>query len=86
MTFITWCSKSLRHIEESLKSEGFDASYVTIAKILRDEGYSLQANRKELAIAKGHQDRNAQFEYINKQTGLFFMKNAPVLSIDAKKK
>ena len=86
MTFLTWCSKSLRHIEESLKSEGFDASYVTIAKILRDAGYSLQANRKELAIAKGHPDRDAQFKYINKQTGLFFMKNAPVLSIDAKKK
>jgi hypothetical protein len=86
MTFLTWCSKSLRHIEESLKSEGFDVSYVTIAKILRDEGYSLQANRKELAIAKGHLDRDAQFEYINKQAGLFYMKNAPVLSIDAKKK
>jgi hypothetical protein len=86
MTFLTWCSKSLRHIEVALKNEGFDVSYVTIAKILREEGYSLHANRKELAIAKGHPDRNEQFEYINKQTGLFFAKNAPVLSRDAKKK
>jgi hypothetical protein len=86
MTFLTWCSKSLRHIEGVLKSEGFDVSYVTIAKILREEGYSLQANRKYLAIAKADPDRNAQFEYINKQTKLFFAKNAPVLSIDAKKK
>jgi transposase len=86
MTFLTWCSKSLRHIEEALKSDGFDVSYVTIAKILREEGYSLQANRKELAIAKDDPDRDAQFEYINKQTSLFFAKNAPVLSIDAKKK
>jgi hypothetical protein len=86
MTFLTWCSKSLRHIEEELKYAGFDVSYVTIAKILKDEGYSLQANRKDLATQKGDSDRNAQFEYINKQTGLFFVKNAPVLSIDAKKK
>jgi hypothetical protein len=86
MTFLIWCSKSLRHIEEALKSEGFDVSYVTIAKILREEGYSLQANRKDIAIAKADPDRNAQFEYINKQAKLFFTKNAPVLSIDAKKK
>jgi len=86
MTFLTWCSKSLRHIEEALKSEGFDVSYVTIAKILREEGYSLQTNRKDLAIAKDHPDRDAQFKYINDQSKLFFAKNAPVLSIDSKKK
>jgi hypothetical protein len=86
MTFLTWCSKSLRHIEEELDREGFNVSYVTIAKILRDEDYSLQGNRKELSIQKGDSDRNAQFEYINKQAGLFFVKGAPVLSIDAKKK
>ena len=86
MTFLTWCSKSLRHIEKELEREGFDVSYVTIAKVLRDEGYSLQANRKELAIQKGDPDRDAQFKYINKQTSLFFVKGAPVLSIDAKKK
>jgi transposase len=86
MTFLTWCSKSLRHIEEELDREGFDISHMTIAKILRKEGYSLQANRKELALRKDDPDRDAQFKYINKQTGLFFIKKAPVLSIDAKKK
>ena len=86
MSFLTWCSKSLRHIEEELKREGFDVSYVTIAKILRNEGYSLQANRKDLAIQKGDPDRDAQFKYINEQTGLFYVRKAPVLSIDAKKK
>jgi len=86
MSFLTWCSKSLRHIEEELKRGGFDVSYVSIAKVLRSEGYSLQANRKELAIQKIDPDRDAQFKYINKQSSLFFIKNAPVLSIDAKKK
>jgi transposase len=86
MSFLTWCSKSLRHIEEALKLEGFDVSYVTISKILREEGYSLQANRKDLAIQKIDPDRDAQFKYINKQAGLFLIRKAPVLSIDAKKK
>jgi transposase len=86
MSFLTWCSKSLRHIEAELKREGFDVSYTTIAKVLKSAGYSLQANRKDLAIGQGHPDRNAQFEYINEQTGLFIARNAPVLSIDAKKK
>ena len=86
MTFLTWCSKSLRHIEKELKQEGFDVSYVTIAKILRSKGYSLQANRKDLAIQKSDPDRNAQFQYINEQSRLFFTKKAPVLSIDSKKK
>ena len=86
MTFLTWCSKSLRNIEEALIKEGFDVSYVTISKILREEGYNLQANRKELSIQKSHADRDAQFQYINEQAGLFFIKQAPVLSIDAKKK
>jgi hypothetical protein len=86
MTFLAWCSKSLRHIENELGREGFKVSYVTVAKILRDEGYCLQANRKDLAIQKSNPDRDAQFGYVNKQTGLFFAKGAPVLSIDAKKK
>ena len=86
MTFLTWCSKSLRHIEKALEDEGYDVSYVTIAKILRDEDYTLQANRKELSTQKESPDRNRQFEYINEQTRLFFLKDAPVLSVDAKKK
>ena len=86
MSFLTWCSKSLRHIEAELKRTGFDVSHVTIGKVLKSAGYSLQANRKDLAIKEGHLDRNEQFEYINKQADLFFAKKAPVLSIDAKKK
>ena len=85
-SFLRWCSKSLRHIETELKCKGFDVSHVSIAKVLKSSGYSLQANRKDPAIKEGHPDRNAQFEYINQQRGLFFAPNAPVRSIDAKKK
>jgi hypothetical protein len=86
MTFLTWCSKSLRNIEKEMKKQGYDISYLTISHLLRSEGYSLQASRKDQSIKKNDPDRDAQFEYINKQAGIFSLKKAPVLSIDAKKK
>jgi hypothetical protein len=50
------------------------------------QGYSLQANRKELAIRPGHPDRNEQFEHINKMARAYMEAGMPVVSIDAKKK
>lgn len=85
-TPLIWTSKSLRHLEAELKEIGFTIDHATIARLLKELGYSLQGNRKELAIKEQHPDRNAQFEYINKMTKLFFIKGIPVLSIDAKKK
>jgi hypothetical protein len=59
---------------------------MTIAKELRKQEYTLQGNRKDISIVASHPDRNAQFEYINRQCGLFHLKGYPVLSVDAKKK
>jgi hypothetical protein len=47
--------------------------------------YSLQSNRKANE-GSSHPDRNAQFEYINKQTKKFQIKGNPIISVDAKKK
>ena len=48
-------------------------------------GYSLQSNRK---TTEGgfHQDRDAQFLFINKKTKEFQKGNQPVISVDTKKK
>ena len=86
MTALIWTSKSVRNLEKALKERGFRASYVTVSELLKQLGYSLQANRKDLPIQKQHPDRNEQFEYINEQAKLFFLNGSPVLSIDAKKK
>jgi len=86
MTPLIWTSKSVRHLEKALKERGYQVSYVTVSSILKELGYSLQANRKDLAIQKQHPDRDDQFEYINEQSKIFFMNGCPVLSIDAKKK
>ena len=64
----------------------YKLSHRTVSDLLELLGYSLQANKKELALKESHPDRNEQFEYINSQTKLFMSENEPVISIDAKKK
>jgi transposase len=86
MNPLKWTDKSLRSLEKALKEAGFDVSDTTVALILKMQGYTLQANRKELAIAISHPDRNAQFEYINKTAWEYMKAGLPVISIDAKKK
>ncbi len=53
--------------------------------MLRQAGYSLQANSKTREGA-GHPDRNAQFQYINNTVGHFLAGNQPAISVDTKKK
>jgi transposase len=86
MNPLKYSSKSSRNIERELQKAGFKISHTRIADLLKEEGYSLQANRKELAKTKNHPDRNEQFEYINKKVKAYCKKGFPVLSIDAKKK
>jgi len=86
MSPLIWTSKSLRNIEEELNSQGISVSHVTLSKLIREEGYSLQANKKDLAIQRHHPERDAQFKYINAQCKTFFACGNPVISIDTKKK
>jgi transposase len=85
MKVLLWSSKSLRNIEKLLKEQGYVVSYVTVGELLKSLGYSLQANRKT-EEGSNDPDRNEQFEFIN-NTALSFMEdNAPVISVDCKKK
>ena len=83
---LIWTSKSVRNLSTALSGKGYTASHVLVSTMLKETGYTLQADRKDITISTQHPDRNAQFEYINEQAKLFFLKGAPVLSIDAKKK
>lgn len=85
MNPLLWTSKSLRNIAETLKSQKFNISYVTVGNLLKSLGYSLQANRK---TDEGGtiEDRNEQFEYINKKALSFMDDSCPVISVDCKKK
>jgi len=76
----------VRKLQAALKESGYDISHRSVSDLLKQLGYSLQSNRKELALKETHPDRNAQFEHINAQAKQFMDANEPVISIDAKKK
>jgi len=82
---LCWTSKSTRKLAEELSAQGHVVSHPTVAALLSDLGYSLQANRKTKE-GEDHPDRDAQFEYINQQVLEFQREGQPVVSVDAKKK
>jgi hypothetical protein len=82
---LQWVSRSLRNIETALKKEKINASYRIIGEELKNMGFSLQSNRKTYE-GKGHKDRDAQFEFINRKVQEHFAENQPVISVDAKKR
>jgi hypothetical protein len=82
---LRWTCKSTRNLAEALARQGHAVSHQTVARLLEEMDYSLQANRKTKEGAS-HPDRNAQFEYIAKQVRSFQRRGQPVVSVDAKKK
>jgi len=82
---LLWTCKSTRNLAEELKTQGHHVSYRTVAALLHDLDYSLQANRKTRE-GSSHPDRNAQFEHINRQVRSFQWAGQPVVSVDSKKR
>ena len=82
---LQWVSKSLRNIEMALKKDGIEASHRIVGDALKERGFSLQSNRKTYE-GKGHEDRDGQFEFINRKVGEYLSENQPVISVDAKKR
>jgi hypothetical protein len=82
---LRWTCKSTAKLAEQLTQENHPVTDRTVARLLKQAGYSLQANRKTRE-GSSHPDRNAQFEYINKQVSAFQRRNQPVISVDTKKK
>jgi hypothetical protein len=85
MSPLRWTTKSLRHLAEPLTQQGHAVSVATVGRLLRQQGFSLQANAKTLEGAQ-HPDRDAQFRYINEQVKQHQLDGEPVISVDAKKK
>jgi hypothetical protein len=82
---LRWTCKSTRKLAAELVHKGHQVSATKVGYLLWDLGYRLPANAKTLE-GKQHLDRNAQFEHINTQTEAFIARNAPVISVDTKKK
>lgn len=82
---LLWVSKSQRHLVRALADRGYTASQKLVGRLLRDLGFSLQANKKTLEGAR-HPDRDAQFEHINQKIKDFQSTSQPAISVDTKKK
>jgi len=82
---LCWTCKSTRRLAEALAKKGHQVSHQTVERLLRDMGYSLQANRKTRE-GSSHPDRNAQFEHIACKVRSFQRRGQPVISVDTKKK
>jgi len=85
MKNIKWTNKSTYSIAKSLKSKGYSICEDTVGRMLKEDKYSLQANKK-MYEGKSHDDRDEQFCYINSQVDVFLNKKQPVISVDTKKK
>ncbi|WP_457784623.1 ISAzo13 family transposase [Streptomyces microflavus] len=85
MSPLRWTTKSTRRLAVQHTRQGHRISADTVADLLREEGFSLQANAKTLEGAQ-HPDRNAQFHYINDQAKEHIAAGDPVISVDTKKK
>ena len=86
MAALKWTSKSLSHIVSELSQQGYAIGTTTVRKLLQEElDYSLQALQKTRE-GISHPDRDAQFQYINRQCQAFQQRQQPVISVDSKKK
>ena len=82
---LRWTTKSLRRLQTELAAAGHRVSAPTLAKLLKAEGFSLQANAKAIEGAQ-HPDRDAQFRYLNDAARDHIGSSDPVISVDTKKK
>lgn len=85
MNPLLWTSKSLRNIAQAAKAKDCNVSHKLVGGILKNAGYSLQGNRKT-DEGGNHQDRDAQFVYINNKAQTYIAAGDPVISVDCKKK
>jgi hypothetical protein len=67
---LCWTCKSTRRLADELTRQRHPVGPRTVATLLKEAGYSLQANHKTRE-GSSHPDRNAQFEYINAQVMAF---------------
>ena len=82
---LRWTCMSTYNLAAELRRRSFHVGPRTVAKELKAQEFSLQANRKTRE-GKQHPDRNAQFGYLNEQVLHCQRRGQPAISVDTKKK
>jgi len=86
---LRWTCKSTRNLAAELTRQGHRVGPDTVAALLKQEGFSLQATSRTSEGARHPDrdaDRDAQFRYLNEQVKEHQAAGEPVVSVDTKKK
>jgi hypothetical protein len=78
---LSWTTLSTGKLAAELTQKGHSVGAETVAKLLKDNGFSLQANAKMLEGGQ-HPDRDAQFAYLNARAADHLDAGQPVISVD----
>lgn len=82
---LRWTCKSTRQLAAQLRRQHHGTSASTVGRLLKQEGFSLQGNRKTQE-GKSHPDRDAQFRHIHRRVQKVQRLGQAALSVDTKKK
>lgn len=85
ITGLRWTHKTTEKIRRELGRADVHVSRTTVARLLKEQGYSLRVNHKKIAGCN-HKHRNRQFLYIKRLRRSFANDTLPVVSVDTKKK
>jgi hypothetical protein len=85
MTDEKWTRKTTGALARELTAQGFPVGPDTVARLLRQQRYTLQSNRKRRSEGSDP-DRDRQFRYLRRVRALFVRRGLPVISVDTKKK
>ncbi|MEW5784557.1 MAG: ISAzo13 family transposase, partial [Bacillota bacterium] len=84
---LKWTRKTTEKIALELGNLNIRISSNTVAKLLKEMGFSLRVNQKKRAVSSvSPQVRDEQIVYINEQRAGFSSRGAMVISVDTKKK
>ena len=82
---LSWTTLSTQRLAEELTGLGHPVSARKVAQLLKEQGFSLQANSKQIE-GRQHPDRDGQFSYLNGQVHDHITAGDAVISVDTKKK
>jgi transposase len=82
---LCWTTLSTRKLAGELAAAGHRVGPDTVARLLHEQGFSLQGNAKTIEGGQ-HPDRDDQFSYLNDQASEHLAAGDPVISVDTKKK
>ncbi|MGH9071160.1 MAG: ISAzo13-like element transposase-related protein [Acidimicrobiales bacterium] len=81
---LRWTTKSTRTLATELAAQGFAISHETVARVLRQTGYRLQASRQ--GVGAGPSNREAQFRHLCDTVAQHLNAGEPVISVSTTKR